>query len=540
LVHDGKVEAVALSGDGRLVLTGSADTRARLWDADTGKLVQVLLHEDEVRAVALSNDGRLVLTGSADTRARLWKAASGELQQVFRHEKAVRAVALSGDGLIALTGSDDKTARLWEAATGKPGKVFRHQNAVRAVALSGNGRTVLTGSRDGKARLWGIVSPAPDDRERLRAWVATLTQKAFTDAAVLRELTPAEWEEYREQLQSRGGDWTAPSDARRWHLSQANDAEREGNWFGVSFHVGRLLAAEPGNAELRRRLADAQGHHHAELKQWDKAIPDFQDTVRLQPSDASAWYRLGLAYLGSGDRKAYQDHCRRMREHFSNTEDINSADHVTSLAVLLFDAVADVQPLVQLVEQAHRREPQNADYLETLGAVLYRAGRYPQAFARLNEAVARHDAPPPRPHPVRHQRRRAPGIAGCAGHSPGNSCSLPRWPSGVVEQGDRADEETGSECYLVGKNPKPLPASRSRGSATGAALTLVYREQNALPHLPSHPIPSERDRWEDLPTPPASCAVSPGKGDERRAHVSMHCLTADKAPLGGSRGCPRA
>src|SRR5262245_63014830 len=63
--HEGWVKAVAFSPDGKLVLTGSSDNTARLWDAAGGKLVATLSgHERSVNAVTFSPDGKLVLTGS--------------------------------------------------------------------------------------------------------------------------------------------------------------------------------------------------------------------------------------------------------------------------------------------------------------------------------------------------------------------------------------------------------------------------------------------------------------------------------------------
>ena len=54
------------------------------------------------------------------------------------------------------------------------------------------------------------------------------------------------------------------------------------------------------------------------------------------------------------------------------------------------DAVADFAPPIGLAESAVRRAAPHKKHgpLNTLGAVLYRAGRYQEAIARLNEAVA--------------------------------------------------------------------------------------------------------------------------------------------------------
>jgi WD40 repeat protein/tRNA A-37 threonylcarbamoyl transferase component Bud32 len=163
--HEDSVLAVAFSPDGRTMLTGCRDKKARLWDATTGHpYSQPLRHKDEVWAVAISPDGHTVLTGSQyfekpkwKGEARLWDAGTGQPRgQPLRHDNEVRAVAFSPDGRTVLTGSFDKTARLWDAATGKPvgQPPLRHEGGVTAAAYSPDGRMVLTGCLDGTARLW--------------------------------------------------------------------------------------------------------------------------------------------------------------------------------------------------------------------------------------------------------------------------------------------------------------------------------------------------------------------------------------------------
>ena len=58
------------------MLTGSLDDTARLWDAASGDEVRIFSgHNGSVESVAFSPDGRFVLTGSQDITARLWDAA---------------------------------------------------------------------------------------------------------------------------------------------------------------------------------------------------------------------------------------------------------------------------------------------------------------------------------------------------------------------------------------------------------------------------------------------------------------------------------
>jgi WD40 repeat protein len=155
--HDDKVWAVAFSRDGKTVLTGSNDHTARLWEAATGKPKgKPMKHDSAIRKVAFSPDDNTILTGSEDGTAQLWDAATGKLKgEPMKHDDKVWAVVFSRDGKTVLTGSNDHTARLWEAATGKPkSKPMKHDGAIRAVAFSPDDKTILTGGDDGTARLW--------------------------------------------------------------------------------------------------------------------------------------------------------------------------------------------------------------------------------------------------------------------------------------------------------------------------------------------------------------------------------------------------
>jgi WD40 repeat protein len=161
--HTSSVLAVAFSPDGRLVLTGSADRTARLWEVVSGKSVATLSeHTDSVTAVAFSPDGRQVATGPNDGTARLWGTASGKaIATLSGHTKPFgrAGVAFSPDGRLLLTNpfGDYNTAGLWDTASGKAVATLTNNWPVTAVAFSPDGRLVLMGATD-MARLWDTVS----------------------------------------------------------------------------------------------------------------------------------------------------------------------------------------------------------------------------------------------------------------------------------------------------------------------------------------------------------------------------------------------
>jgi WD40 repeat protein len=57
--------AVAVSPDGRFIVSGSEDRTVKVWELESGRLLRSLEgHTDDVNAVAVSPDGRFIVSGS--------------------------------------------------------------------------------------------------------------------------------------------------------------------------------------------------------------------------------------------------------------------------------------------------------------------------------------------------------------------------------------------------------------------------------------------------------------------------------------------
>jgi len=110
-LQEGLVKRVAFTPDGKTFITGSGGFvgagEARLWEAATGKPLGLPMpHEREVFDLAVSPDGKSVLTGSTDGTARLWDASTGKpIGAPLQHPGRVWAVAFSPDGKTVLTTS---------------------------------------------------------------------------------------------------------------------------------------------------------------------------------------------------------------------------------------------------------------------------------------------------------------------------------------------------------------------------------------------------------------------------------------------------
>lgn len=103
--HTGSVNALALSPDGRFLVSGSEDLTLKIWDTATGNVLRTLSgHDQGVLAAAVSPDGRLIASGSADQTVRVWNVVTGQGSRVATHTSAVKNVVFSDDGrqLISL------------------------------------------------------------------------------------------------------------------------------------------------------------------------------------------------------------------------------------------------------------------------------------------------------------------------------------------------------------------------------------------------------------------------------------------------------
>ena len=157
-LHEGYVNSVVFSPDGQTILTGSDDGTARLWDAMTGKPLDTVFegHDSQVSQADFSQDGAYVLTVSRDKTARIWDALTGKSLITLRgHEWGLLCGEFSLDGTRVITGSEDNTAIIWDASTGEPLLTLAgHTDSITGVAISPDGRRAMTASQDNTAKLW--------------------------------------------------------------------------------------------------------------------------------------------------------------------------------------------------------------------------------------------------------------------------------------------------------------------------------------------------------------------------------------------------
>jgi WD40 repeat protein len=216
----------------------------------------VLKAERPVSAVAISPDGRTILTGHAGNVARLWDAEARRLRWELKRTEAIppnrsgipdwiTVVAFSPDGQRVAIGGDAGTAQLWDVADRggfQPiGKPMEHRGAITGVAFRPDGRALVTGSRDGTARLWDAATGLPigEPMEQQSA-VLALTFRADSPRAVIACGDAI--------VGARG----RPAPANTWKISQSNAVARRPFESVLTIRDGVLHAAfDPDGRTLR-------------------------------------------------------------------------------------------------------------------------------------------------------------------------------------------------------------------------------------------------------------------------------------------------
>ena len=164
--HTAAVTCLALSPDGTRIVTGARDKTVRLWDFATGALKRELQgHEGWVFAVGISPDGKFALSSGMDKTIRLWHLDKGKtIASLFGHLDTVSAVAFLPDGLRAVSAGYDRLVKVWTLEHATEIHSMRADDAVRALAISPDGKTALTAGADLVVTLWDVDRGVAVDR----------------------------------------------------------------------------------------------------------------------------------------------------------------------------------------------------------------------------------------------------------------------------------------------------------------------------------------------------------------------------------------
>ena len=109
-------------GSGHLILSGSLDTRVKLWDVyNEGKCLRTFNgHTKAVHDVTFNNDGTKFLSAAFDRQMKLWDTETGQCLQAFSNGKIPYCVKFHPEKQnVFLAGMSDKKIIQYDMGSGE-------------------------------------------------------------------------------------------------------------------------------------------------------------------------------------------------------------------------------------------------------------------------------------------------------------------------------------------------------------------------------------------------------------------------------------
>jgi WD40 repeat protein/tetratricopeptide (TPR) repeat protein len=362
------------------------------------------------RVVSVGRDGRSLTAVDERGNVRTWpvpQPATGPVEGLVRHLRARTAHELdSSKTIVGIEPKDWK--RLWEKAVDAHPTADAadepdwHEDCARDAETMGDGFGArwhldrLIAARPGagllharRARTWlrsGDVTAAGADferaialgpRDRVLDWMLHLADD------FIWEQRPADAIRVLDRVvAARPDDWLAYA-LRAEHLAAlGRTADREAD-------LERAIA-RGAEIPFLARIADERSR----VGRWAEAARLFDQAIAMGTVPYEVWMQAATAHLEIGDEPGFRRVCETMRARLpAQIFEGRVAASLADLATLGPGGLGDggkvlgwIAPLPASVAPAQKQAKRA--FLQILGAVHYRAGRYPEAIARLEESIA--------------------------------------------------------------------------------------------------------------------------------------------------------
>ncbi|MGO4612576.1 WD40 repeat domain-containing protein [Nocardia sp. 2YAB30] len=230
----GQVWSLEVTPDGSTAVLGSASGAVELLNIESGlTTVELGRHTGWVEMVALSPDGRQVLSGADDGILRLRERFAGESPtRAYRgHTGWIASAAFSADGTRVVSAAQESTLRVWDVTAAAQQSDSMHAAWIASITVV-DPRTIVVTADDGSMSTWNLRTG-----RRTARWITT------QPAVAVVEVPGLGWRVF-----GRGGDATSiplpdneTNETESWHDTGTEVAR--GELCGVVARAGRLAMA---------------------------------------------------------------------------------------------------------------------------------------------------------------------------------------------------------------------------------------------------------------------------------------------------------
>jgi WD40 repeat protein len=156
--HLKAVYAIEMAPKKKYILTAGFNTIS-IWSTEGIKIGSWKSHPTTIWNVDISSDGKYAVSSEFNKTFKLWDANSGEIIQYMRgHDDVTMAVAISPDSKLIASGSNDRTIKIWDIETRQPMITFHGPTKnVYDVKFSPDGKKLAVASNDNTIRIYDLV-----------------------------------------------------------------------------------------------------------------------------------------------------------------------------------------------------------------------------------------------------------------------------------------------------------------------------------------------------------------------------------------------
>lgn len=152
--HQGGISSLQFCEAQNILITGSYDKTAIVWNLETGEVLRQL--KGHARCIrTLQFDDTKLVTGSMDHTLRIWNYHTGQcIRTLEGHTDGV--VHLNFNCRILASGSADSTIKIWNFQSGECFTLTGHTKMVNHVSIHKDSTTLVSSSDDGSIRIWDL------------------------------------------------------------------------------------------------------------------------------------------------------------------------------------------------------------------------------------------------------------------------------------------------------------------------------------------------------------------------------------------------
>ena len=154
-----------------------------------------------------------------------------------------------------------------------------------------------------------------------------------------------------------------------------------GEVFSADDDLARATELAPDDPVIHRKRATCL----AKQSRWSEAADALSRAIELADANLRVQCELALCSLAAANRTRYRELCKHVLDTESETTNPQELNLCAWTCIVAPNATDNYQSVLALASEAVEQSPNELSFLNTLGAALYRVGRYQAALEKLTE-----------------------------------------------------------------------------------------------------------------------------------------------------------